>query len=73
MTPPKDIYQKDLEQILTKYSDKKAEPIANTYMQSKPQLNYSILHRTGRKEPATKAIYLTPSIAYTFASALLQP
>ena len=79
-TPPRDIYQEDLEQIPTKYSKDKAEPIQaslNTYnivkvhTQSKPRLNYSVLHRTKRKELATKATYLTPAFAYTFANALL--
>jgi len=72
-TPPGDVYQEDLEQILTEYSEEDNEPIANTRTRSKPRLDYSVLHRTGRKEPATKATYLTPSFAYTFASALLQP
>ena len=76
-TPPRDVYQEDLEQILTENSEEEAEintcNTANTRTRLKPRLNYSVLHRTGRKEPATKATYLTPSFAYTFASALSQP
>ena len=42
-------------------------------MQSKPRLDYSVLHKTGRKELAIKATYLTLAFAYTFTGALSQP
>ena len=45
----------------------------NTYTRLKPWLNYSVLHRTRRKELAIKATYLTPAFAYTFTIALSQP
>jgi len=73
VTPLRDIYQENLKQILTEYSDKEAELIVNTYTQLKPWLNYTVLHKTERKELATKATYLTLSVAYMFVSALLQP
>ena len=81
-TPSRDIYQEDLEQNLAEYSEDEAEPIqasldardmVNARTRSKPRLDYSVLHKTGRKELATKATYLTPAFAYTFASALSQP
>jgi hypothetical protein len=71
-TPLRDIYQEDLEQILTKYLEEDDKPIVSTYTRLKPRLNYSVLYRTRRKELATKATYLTPSFAYTFVSALSQ-
>ena len=72
-TPLRDIYQEDPKQILTKYLEEEAKPIANTRIQLKPWLNYSVLHRIGRKELAIKAIYFTLAFAYTFISTLLQP
>jgi len=44
--------------------------MANTRTRSKPRLNYTILHRMGRKELAVKAIYLTPAFAHAFVNAL---
>ena len=46
--------------------------IANMYTQSKLQLNYTTLYRTGRKELAAKAIYFTLAFAHTFINTLLQ-
>src|ERR1700733_6051015 len=46
--------------------------MANTRTRSKSRLNYTILHRTGRKELAAKAIYLTLTSAHAFVNALLQ-
>ena len=71
--PLGDIYQEDLKQILTKYLEEEAKPIANTHTQSKLQFNYSILHKTERKELAVKATYFTLAFAYIFVNALLQP
>ena len=47
--------------------------MVKAHTRSKPRLDYSVLHRTGRKEPVIKATYLTLAFAYTFANALLQP
>jgi lipid II:glycine glycyltransferase (peptidoglycan interpeptide bridge formation enzyme) len=41
-------------------------------MQSKPQFNYTILHRIGKKELAIKAIYFTFIFAYIFINTLLK-
>ena len=46
--------------------------IANMRTRSKPRLNYTILHRIGRKELAVKAIYLNPIFAHVFINALLK-
>jgi hypothetical protein len=84
-TPPRDIYQKDLEQIPAEEETKprltqasrdtsrrvNTRDMANTRTRSKPRLNYTILHRIGRKELAAKAIYLTPAFAHAFVNALL--
>jgi len=58
-SPPRDINQEDLEQILTEYSDEETKLMVNTRTRSKPQLDYSVLHRSGRKELVTKATYLS--------------
>jgi hypothetical protein len=85
-TPPRDIYQKDLEQIPAEEETKprltqasrdiggrvNTRDMANTRTRSKPRLNYTILHRIGRKELAAKAIYLTPAFAHAFVNALLR-
>src|SRR6266568_6040453 len=46
--------------------------MANTRTRSKPRLNYTILHRMGKKELAAKAIYLTLAFAHASLNALLQ-
>ena len=79
-TPSRDIYQEDLEQIpagLTQASRDTSgrvntRDMANIHTQSKPRLNYTILHRTERKELAAKAIYLTLEFAHAFVNALLR-
>ena len=85
-TSPRDIYQKNLEQIP---AEEKAKPgstqashntserantynMANTRTRLKPQLNYTILYRTEGKELAVKAIYLTLTFAHAFINTLLQ-
>ena len=77
---PRDIYQKDLEQIPTRSTQASrntsgranTRDIANTRTRSKLRLNYTTLHRTGRKELAAKAIYLILEFAHAFINALLR-
>ena len=76
-TPSRDIYQDEAEPRLTQVSHNtngrvNTRDMANTRTRSKSRLNYTILHRTGRKELAAKAIYLTLTSAHAFANALLQ-
>ena len=79
-TPSRDIYQEDLEQIPDGSTQASRDTsgrvntrdMANIHTQSKPRLNYTILHRTGRKELAAKAIYLTLEFAHAFVNALLR-
>ena len=47
--------------------------MADIYIQPKPQLDYSILYKTRRKELVTKTTYFILAFAYMFISALLQP
>ena len=46
--------------------------MAKTLTQSKPRLNYTILHRTGKKELATKAIHLILVFTHAFVNTLLK-
>ena len=85
-TPSRDIYQKDLDQIPAEEKAKpgstqasrdtsgrvNTRDMANIRTRSKLRLNYTILHRTGRKELTAKAIYLTLIFTHTFINALLQ-
>ena len=71
-TPSRDIYQKDLEQILAGLTQASHNTSEKANMRSKPRLNYTILHRTGRKELAAKAIYFTLTFSHAFINALLQ-
>jgi len=71
-TPSRDIYQEDLEQILAGLTQASHNISGKANTRLKPRLNYTILHRTGKKELAAKAIYLTLAFAHAFMNALLR-